>query len=453
MLRIQPLAYGPDSAGLFAPLAQEPWAAWLDSGGQGLDILVARPSQTLVCRGAMTRISAGDRQEDSDLCPFELLRQALGPRVGLAGDFGFVGGALGYFGYDLGRRIEQMPDFHLPHPMPDMAFGIYPWALRVDHGRKTRELVALADRLDESQWQALVGFWRELIAAGPGAGTQGDGLRASGRPQGVPDFEGYARAFAAVQDYICAGDCYQVNLARRFSAEASGDPWPGYCQLRARSPAPFGAYLNLPFGQILSNSPERFMRVQDGRVMTSPIKGSRPRHAEPELDAASLRELEASTKDRAENLMIVDLLRNNLGKVCVPGSVEVEALFRSASFATVHHLISDISGRLRPEHDALSLLKAAFPGGSITGAPKLRAMGIIEELEVARRGPYCGSLAWMGFDGSLDSNILIRTLVHQAGRLEFWAGGGIVADSRLEDEFAETQHKARAMLEMLGGVD
>lgn len=451
MLRIQSLAYGPDSASLFAPLAREPWAAFLDSGGQGLDILVARPSQTLVCRGASTRISSGDRYEDSDLCPFELLRQALGPRVGLAADVGFVGGALGYFGYDLGRRIEQVADRHSPHPMPDMAFGIYPWALRVDHGRKTRELVALESQVDEPRWQALVGFWQALIAAAPETRAQGEGLKARDRPQGKPDFEGYAKAFAAVQDYICAGDCYQVNLARRFGAEASGDPWTGYCRLRARSPAPFGAYLNLPFGQMLSNSPERFVQVQDGRVMTSPIKGSRPRHAEAQADAASLRALETSAKDRAENLMIVDLLRNDLGKVCVPGSVQVEALFRSASFATVHHLISDISGRLRPEQDALSLLRAAFPGGSITGAPKLRAMDIIEELEVARRGPYCGSLAWIGFDGSMDSNILIRTLVHQAGRLEFWAGGGIVADSRLEDEFAETQHKARAILEMLEG--
>lgn len=449
MLRIQPLAYGPDSASLFAHLAHEPWAVFLDSGGEGLDILTARPVQTLITRGAVTHISQGDKEESSEGCPFELLRQALGPRIRLEGVTGFIGGALGYFGYDLGRRIERLPDLHPPHPMPDMAFGIYPWALRVDHGRKTRELVALESQIDEKDWQALVEFWQGLIAARPQQDVGKSPLKAEGKLSGRPEFDDYQRAFAAVQAYISAGDCYQVNLARCFEARASGDPWLGYRRLCTQSPAPFGAYLNLPFGQMLSNSPERFVRFNQGQVMTSPIKGSRPRRADPEQDAAELQALQASPKDRAENLMIVDLLRNDLGKVCDYGSVRVDALFRAASFATVHHLISDISGQLRPDEDALSLLKAIFPGGSITGAPKLRAMQIIEELEVKRRGPYCGCLAWIGFDGDMDSSILIRTLVHQVGRLEFWAGGGIVADSRLGDEFAETNHKARAMLEML----
>ncbi|MEO7726326.1 MAG: aminodeoxychorismate synthase component I, partial [Burkholderiales bacterium] len=252
-----------------------------------------------------------------------------------------------------------------------------------------------------------------------------------------------------VLDYIQAGDCYQINLAQRFAAPATGDPWLAYQALRVINPAPYAAYLNTPHGQVLSASPERFLKLERRRVETKPIKGTRPRAGHPRVDAELAAELKASAKDRAENVMIVDLLRNDLSKNCEPGSVRVPRLFDVESFATVHHLVSTVTGTLRQGHDALDLLRGCFPGGSITGAPKLRAMQIIEELEPHRRGVYCGAIGYIGCDGNMDLNIAIRTLVYAGGSVRFWAGGGIVADSRLEDEYQETFDKAAAILKML----
>ncbi|MEX0607274.1 MAG: aminodeoxychorismate synthase component I, partial [Halofilum sp. (in: g-proteobacteria)] len=249
------------------------------------------------------------------------------------------------------------------------------------------------------------------------------------------------------------GDCYQVNLAQRFEVAASGDPWVAFRRLRTINPAPFAAYLNGPDAQVLSVSPERFLWADaEGHVETRPIKGTRPRNADAAADAALAQALATSPKDRAENVMIVDLLRNDLGKVCATGSVRVPRLCDIESFPTVHHLVSTVIGRLAPEHHALDLLRACFPGGSITGAPKIRAMEIIEELEPQRRGVYCGSIGYVGFDGAMDTNIAIRTLVYSEGRARFWAGGGIVIDSEAESEYQETFDKAAAMLALLGEV-
>jgi len=262
-------------------------------------------------------------------------------------------------------------------------------------------------------------------------------------------FEQYARAFHRIKHYICEGDCYQVNLAQRFDTRVEGSLWQAYRILRKRNPAPFSAYMNTPCCQILSCSPERFLKVRDGVVETRPIKGTRPRSPCPEEDQRLAQELKYSDKDRAENLMIVDLLRNDLGKVCIPGTIRVPELFDIESFATVHHLVSTITGELGENSDSPGLLRACFPGGSITGAPKLRAMEIIEELEPHRRGVYCGSIGYVGFDGAMDTSIAIRTLVHSTGSLRFWAGGGIVADSELEAEYQETFDKVAAILKLL----
>jgi para-aminobenzoate synthetase component 1 len=262
-------------------------------------------------------------------------------------------------------------------------------------------------------------------------------------------YDAYAAAFTRALDYIDAGDCYQINLAQRFSAPVSGDPWLAYQALRIVNPAPHAAYLNTPYGQILSASPERFLKVEQDAVETRPIKGTRARAGHPRLDAEVMRELQASEKDRAENVMIVDLLRNDLSKNCALGSVKVSKLFEIESFATVHHLVSTVTGRLRHDRDTLDLLRGCFPGGSITGAPKLRAMQIIEELETQRRGVYCGAIGYVGRNGNMDTSIAIRTLVCSNGKVHFAAGGGIVADSRLEDEYQETFDKAAATLNLL----
>ena len=262
--------------------------------------------------------------------------------------------------------------------------------------------------------------------------------------------EQYKTAFNKIKHYIREGDCYQVNLAKRFEIRAKGDPWHAYTLLRRQNAAPFSSFFSTPHLSIMSSSPERLLKLNQGHVETKPIKGTRPRDIDnPERDIALAGELQNSIKDRAENLMIVDLLRNDLGKVCQPGSIAVPKPFALESFATVHHLVSTITGKLADDESAVSLLRACFPGGSITGAPKLRAMEIIEELEPDRRGAYCGSMAYIGFDGNMDSNILIRTLVYNNNRLRFWAGGGIVADSDVEQEYQEVHDKAAAILNVI----
>ena len=450
---IAPLPYHPDSAALFEAVAERPWAVFLDSArpmiDQGrFDILAAEPMAVLLTRGAMTELRARAAHGLSPHDPFALLRRHLGPPAEPIPGIPFCGGALGYLGYDLGRRLERLPVLaENDEQLPEMAMGIYDWAVVVDHRRRRTTLVG------QGRDPATRARWRELIEtfSTPPAPVRRRPLRVAGPVRSNLDPERYAEAYRRIQDYIRAGDCYQVNLAQRFTVGVEGDPWQIYRALRRINPAPFGAYLNTPQFQVLSASPERFLRVRRGRVWTQPIKGTCARHPDPGCDRERARALGRSAKDRAENLMIVDLLRNDLSKSCALGSVRVPRLFQVRSFATVHHLVSTISGRLERGRDALDLLRGCFPGGSITGAPKLRAMEIIEELEPHRRGVYCGAIGYMGFDGALDSNIAIRTLVHARGRLSFWAGGGIVADSSLEGEYQESYDKAAAMLELLQG--
>ncbi|WP_430515688.1 anthranilate synthase component I family protein, partial [Inquilinus limosus] len=256
-----------------------------------------------------------------------------------------------------------------------------------------------------------------------------------------------------IRDWITAGDIYQANLTQRFLADLPDglDPFTLHRRLRALSPAPFAAFLDLGEGRwIASASPERFLAVDPaGRVETRPIKGTRPRGVDAAADAVLAVELQASTKDRAENLMIVDLLRNDLSKVCAVGSVRVPALCGLETFPRVHHLVSVVEGRLAPGRGAVDLLRACFPGGSITGAPKIRAMEIIRALEPARRGPYCGSVVHLGFDGSMDSSIIIRTLCGAQGQVAAQAGGGIVYDSDPDAEYDEAMVKVRPLLQAL----
>ena len=262
----------------------------------------------------------------------------------------------------------------------------------------------------------------------------------------------YAAAFRRVRDYIHAGDCYQINLAQRFAAPAVGDPWLAYQALRVINPAPYAAFLNLPCGTVMSASPERFLKVEGGCVETKPIKGTRPRAGHQRLDAELAAALQSSAKDRAENVMIVDLLRNDLSKNCESGSVRVPKLFEVESFATVHHLVSTVTGKLRAGRDALDLLRGCFPGGSITGAPKLRAMQVIHEMESGPRGPYCGTFGWLGDHGDAELAVAIRTLVMTGDDVRLDAGGGIVADSDPASEWDEVRAKISTMAAALEGT-
>jgi para-aminobenzoate synthetase component 1 len=443
--------YRKDSSELFEALVHLPWAAYLDSGypysEQGrYDILSADPVRVLLTRGEETRIVQGDASAETSCDdPFHLLRQALGPVVEGIDGIPFCGGAIGYFGYDLGRRIERLPSLaeDMEH-LPEMAVGIYDWSLVLDHQAQRSYLVG--------QNPARLERYRRLIQRVPERPAQtpsSDPYRVLGEVCSNMTRDEYLASIARIKRYILDGDCYQVNFAQRFSVAAEGDPWLAYKGLRQLNAAPFGAYLNLPDCKVLSTSPERFLELRGAHVETKPIKGTAPRGEDPIEDMMLAEMLKGSTKDQAENLMIVDLLRNDLGKVCATGSVEVPELFKLESYARVHHLVSKVCGRLAEEEDALSLLRACFPGGSITGAPKLRSMEIIEELESHRRGIYCGSIGYIGFNGDMDSNIAIRTMVHSEGITRLWAGGGIVADSDPEAEYRETYHKASALLDLL----
>ncbi len=443
------IPYRPDSAALFAAIRHLPCPVWLDSGKPGsqygrFDIISAAPELLLTCIGSQTRLHTADgREQLFEEEFFTLLRQHL-PRVNALppdsplAKLPFQGGALGYFGYDLGRQLEYLPSLaRRDLELPDAWVGIYPWAIVQDHEQRQSWLLGPAPGAHnplEYHLKSILEYKQKIFKIN----TIEPEVNANK----------YAGSVARIQQYIRAGDCYQVNYAQRFSARYSGDPFTAYLALRDALPSPFSAYLELGPGQaVLSLSPERFVRLRGGQVKTSPIKGTSARAGNPTDDLRAAQRLQHSVKDRAENLMIVDLLRNDLSKTCV--DVAVPELFALQSFANVHHLVSTVTGTLRPGADALALLKGCFPGGSITGAPKIRAMEIIEELEPCRRSVYCGSIGYLSADGSMDTSIAIRTLACADGSIHCWGGGGIVADSVVEQEYQESINKVKLLLDTL----
>ena len=439
---VHPLPYREDPTARFARIAQAPGAVLLDAGRPGAD----RGRYDLMSAWPLAELAPS--ADESAKAFFARLRTAL-QSLGQAGageipDLPFVGGMIGYLGYDLGRRIERLPQHSRDDlGLPDARVGLYAWALVTDHQRGTSQLV-FHPRLEAAERQRLLALF-EADAAAPALPPFR--LHAGFRPD--LSREQYRQALERVQGYILAGDCYQVNYTQRFRAPCSGSPWLAYLALREACPTPFAGYLGLGDGAILSLSPERFIRMHRRQVETRPIKGTRPRGRTPAEDAANAEELLASPKDRAENLMIVDLLRNDLGRSCTPGTVRVPELFALESYPNVHHLVSSVTGELAADKDALDLLLGSFPGGSITGAPKVRAMQIIDELEPSRRGIYCGSLFYLDVRGELDSSITIRTLLVKDGQACCWGGGGIVADSDWEAEYAESLTKVDVLLRTL----
>lgn len=439
---VHPLPYQANPAQYFAAIRHAPGAVLLDSGRPTAergryDLLSAWPQATLTV--------APDESGSDFLQRLRKNLTQLGEANVPAGyELPFAGGLIGYLSYDFGRHLEQMPqlaadDLHLP----DARLGLYAWALVSDHLVQTSQLV-FHPALPESERQRLIDVFNQPVAAS----------KASFKLRGpmAPDLsaEAYRDAIARIHDYIQAGDCYQVNFAQRFRAPCLGDPWAAYCALREACPTPFSGFQSLPdHGAVLSLSPERFVKISRRQVETRPIKGTRPRGLTPEEDAANAAELLASPKDRAENLMIVDLLRNDLGRSCRTGSVKVPELFSLESYPNVHHLVSSVTAELASDKDALDLIAGSFPGGSITGAPKIRAMQIIDELEPTRRGLYCGSLVYLDVRGEMDSSIAIRSLLVKDDQVCCWGGGGIVADSQWEAEYQESMTKVRVLLQTL----
>jgi para-aminobenzoate synthetase component 1 len=399
--------------------------------------------------------------------PFVLLRERLA-RCTLAGHTGlppFQGGAAGYLAYDLCRFLERLPTPRVDDlALPDLCVGLYDWTLAWDH---------VAGRC----WLFSTGFPAEGEARLRRAAERAESVRrrlagppiarARTRPTAaldglptwpVPGLPGVASTFsrqaflsavARTREYVLSGDIFQANLSQRLESAVGDHPFDLYLRLRARNPAPFAAYFDFGEAAVVSASPERFLLLVGDTVETRPIKGTSPRGVNPRHDAALGAALYESEKDQAENVMIVDLLRNDLSKVCLDGSVKVPELCRIERYATVHHLVSTVVGTLRPGLGPVDLLRAAWPGGSITGAPKVRAMEIIAELEPTQRGPYTGSLGFLSFAGAMDTNIAIRSFVVKPGRAWFQVGGGIVADSDPEREYEETLQKARGLLAAL----
>jgi para-aminobenzoate synthetase component 1 len=393
----------------------------------------------------------------------------------------FQGGLAGYIGYDWGAVLERLPRTRYDDlSIPDVVLGLYDWVIAWDHRIGTAWLIStglpasgvergsrararmdlVRERLGGRRGGGAAALWAggqrgsravEQIPAAPTYPVTGIDGAAEIRLRSTFTHRGYLDAVGRVRDYIIAGDIFQANLSQRFQTGMPEAPFDLYRRLRRRNPAPFAAYLDYGELAILSASPERFLRLDQQRrlIETRPIKGTRPRGLGPMHDAALGRALAESQKDRAENVMIVDLLRNDLSRVCRPGTVRVPELFALEHHPTVHHLVSTVVGELEPGADAGDLIRAAFPGGSITGAPKVRAMEIIAELEPTQRGVYCGSVGYISTTGAMDTSIVIRTYLALRGQVYFQAGGGIVADSDPELEYRETLDKARGLIETL----
>ncbi len=388
---------------------------------------------------------------------------------------GWTGGLAGHLSYDLGRRFERLPSLAVEdQPLPELRFGLYDLVVAWDRqvgaawlvGRAVDGDLARLERRREALLAQLLSPAAPIgdstdsgstphgsTAAGqvaPGAADSTPGTFVADVDR--PTFEGMVER---VRDEIARGEIYQANVARRLVAPFDDDPWLVYRRLRTGDPVTHAAYLDLGQGRaLLSASPEPFLALDaDGQVATDPIKGTRPRGDTPEADRALACELLASPKDRAENVMIVDVLRNDLGRVCVRGTIRVPRLCRLERTGAVQHLVSTVTGRLSPDRDAFDLLAASFPGGSITGAPKIRAMEVIESLEPVRRGPYTGAAVWIGADGAMGSSILIRTFVADGARLTLHVGGGMTWRSDPAEEYEETVAKARGPLSAIGAVE
>ena len=408
--------------------------------------ITADPFLVVRSRGSRVEIIQQGRVERLDANPFDVLKRLLAQYSAERRGDGpsFQGGAVGYVGYEMARHLERLPTAaHADLALPDMSLGFYDWVAAFDHARSTASLVTTKFSPNgRSDWV------RSRLEARrrprPTRAVVAQNIKSNFSRRR------YIEAVNRVKRYIVDGDIYQANISQRFQADVNTTPWNLYQALRKITPAPYSAYLQFPEMSVISCSPELFLRAEDGVVQTRPMKGTRPRGATAEEDDRLFRDLAASEKDRAENIMIVDLLRNDLGKVCIPGTICVPEIFTVEKYPKVHQLVSSATGRLRPEHNAIDLLTACFPGGSVTGAPKIRAMEIIDEIEPVQRSVYCGAIGYIGFDGSMQMSIPIRTALMNGRRVYIQVGGGIVADSDPDAEYRETLDKASGAFDALG---
>lgn len=453
---------------IFNTIRHLPYATWLDSGkpkstSGRYDIITALPIQRWVSNHQTTDIAEyhiacepsgithhQQHTTQSNEDPISLLNNvvkrlsasSLSADENREHDLPFTGGIVAYFSYNLGREklgVKQITSNDCT--LPDMVAGLYTWAIVQDHEMKQCYLAALP----ECDSTLLEYIQQHLLSQERPASIP---FRINALRSNTSNTD-YHHKIDKISHYIHSGDCYQVNLSQCFSAEYQGDPYLAYTQLREKMASPFSAFMDIGQQAIMSLSPERFIQTNNQHILTQPIKGTIARNQDASIDKDNAKNLQASEKNRAENLMIVDLLRNDLGKNCIPGSIKVPALFELESYPNVHHLVSTITGTIANNKTALDVFEGCFPGGSITGAPKKRAMEIIEELEDCQRSIYCGSIAYINANGDMDSNITIRTIACDGEKLYCWGGGGIVADSEANDEYQESLTKINALLEVL----
>jgi para-aminobenzoate synthetase component 1 len=439
------LPYFSDSSIYFEAIADDSWSCYLDSGilddfdknisdKSRFDIIVSRPFIKIIADENSVTIEEDNQKKIVKENAFDVLERILAQFEVQDSSLPFAGGALGYFSYELGQSYVQHDKDHVDIPL--MMVGIYDWALIVDHQEKKACIASHLLNKDTNN------YLDEITEKFKNATSNNQPFKTHSSTQSLLDFKAYESIVNKILAFIKAGDCYQINISNKYHAQCEGCSWTGYKKLRTINRSPFMAYLHHEDFDVLCGSPERFIQSIDGHVETRPIKGTEPRDPNHLIDQENAERLLKSEKDRAENLMIVDLLRNDLSKNCLPGSVNVKALCELKSYSNVHHLESIVEGILKPQSSLTTLLKDSFPGGSITGTPKIRSMEIINQLEPHRRDIYCGSIGYIGFNHKMDTNIAIRTLIKKDNKLHFYSGGGIVAQSNPRGEFDEMAYKA-----------
>ncbi|MDF2891819.1 MAG: aminodeoxychorismate synthase, subunit [Clostridia bacterium] len=437
---------------LFHAFKDDPYCFLLDSSMQNdrlgrFTFMGSCPFLIFKSKNENITITEGEHSKELKGNPFELLRALMHQyKTEDRHPIPFLGGAVGFLSYDLCHSIEKLPRTAIDeNNIPDCCFGFYDRIVAVDH--KDNDVYMIAHGLKEKP-EAEIDMLKKKLSRIPVYTNIKEGI-ACGEIQSNFTKDNYMKAVQRIKDYIRSGDIYQANMTQRFKCHTEEDSFSLYSRLRQFNPAPFACYMDFDEGQILSSSPERFLKIEEKIIETRPIKGTRPRGKTHGEDEANKEELLSSEKDKSELLMIVDLERNDLGKVSKTGTIKVPELFYLEEYATVHHLVSTVTGEMRDDIKAIDVIQSAFPGGSITGAPKIRAMEVIDELEPTQRNIYTGSIGYLDFNGNMDLNIAIRTIVMKDHTAFFQAGGGIVWDSDPELEYEETLHKAKALFRTL----
>lgn len=464
-MSLQELPLKVDPSNIFSQLVNLPYPFWLDSGMDHrklgrFSFMGADPFYQIIARGKQTTVvdclqgtrKISERPLFSQLD--ELMSRWQRPKnAGLP----FEAGAVGYFGYELGHQIENFSQTTINDlDMPDAFLSFYDTVLAIDHLEQKLCIISTGLPAVDKNAQGKRAYkrlkWLENLIKKTDASPHvaAPPLRFGSQRHSNFSYDQYIESVRKILEYIAAGDIYQVNLSQRFTVDFAGKPLDFYRKFRTLSPAPFGAYLVTDDHTIMSNSPERYLLIEKDYIETRPIKGTRPRGENPEIDEQLRQELVNSSKDQAEHIMIVDLERNDLGRIAQYGSVHVPEMEIVESYANVHHLVSTVAARVDQQQSTVNCIVNSFPGGSITGAPKLRSMEIIDELEPSCRGVYTGSIGYLDFSGDIDLNIAIRTAVHHHNKLFFQVGGGIVADSDPQLEYEETITKAESFLKTLG---